>query len=445
MAYQSFPGEPGDSDSPAKLKALCLPDLKGKKVLDVGCNAGYFCQAALDAGAASVTGIDANATDIDNARARYPGPTFIATGWDALPEGKFDVILLLSAIHYAEDQPALIAKLVAALEPGGVLILEMGIAAGVGAQWVSVNRGMDVRQFPTMGMLGQVLSDYGYRMVGNSVPQAGDPTPRYVFHVQQKRQALLMCIDGSGTGKSNLCRTMLRASHGAIGNVSLDDLMLAYYNEVAGEDVVTADELIRAYNHVCEAGILKGFARRVNAHIGDEAVVLVEGAVPSGFRAQFARLMRELRHCDVWTLSPFEVQASLKMPARQGESPGASTDAEPRPVPPTEVTLTNDVRCHLDKVRRIDGGVALTGWACDIESGYGMDSLELTINGHVVCLDEFSRSRRADVRAKFELDSDLLGFAFELQMEPAEQQALFDCFRQRNVKLKAAVRRTTSP
>lgn len=43
MAYQSFPWEQGDSLSVNKLAALDLPRLEGKSVLDVGCNAGFFC------------------------------------------------------------------------------------------------------------------------------------------------------------------------------------------------------------------------------------------------------------------------------------------------------------------------------------------------------------------------------------------------------------------
>ena len=43
MSYQSFPWQAGDSDSVGKLCSLFLPDLKGKRVLDVGCNTGFFC------------------------------------------------------------------------------------------------------------------------------------------------------------------------------------------------------------------------------------------------------------------------------------------------------------------------------------------------------------------------------------------------------------------
>jgi hypothetical protein len=41
--YQSFPGVKGASESLAKLRALRLPSLQGKRFLDVGCNEGFFC------------------------------------------------------------------------------------------------------------------------------------------------------------------------------------------------------------------------------------------------------------------------------------------------------------------------------------------------------------------------------------------------------------------
>lgn len=41
-----------------KLAAIPLPDLAGKSVLDVGCDAGFFCWLALSRGAARVLGVD---------------------------------------------------------------------------------------------------------------------------------------------------------------------------------------------------------------------------------------------------------------------------------------------------------------------------------------------------------------------------------------------------
>jgi SAM-dependent methyltransferase len=47
---------------------LSLPDLRGKKVIDIGCNAGLYCVYAGERGAAHVLGVDRNAEAIAQAR-----------------------------------------------------------------------------------------------------------------------------------------------------------------------------------------------------------------------------------------------------------------------------------------------------------------------------------------------------------------------------------------
>ena len=87
--YQTFPGAPGDSLTLDKLKRLSLPELQGKRFLDVGCNEGFFCGFAAFAGAAHSVGIDRSRGFIDRARQRFPSCEFHARGWDDLPEGDF--------------------------------------------------------------------------------------------------------------------------------------------------------------------------------------------------------------------------------------------------------------------------------------------------------------------------------------------------------------------
>ena len=149
MQYQSFPGVKGSSESMEKLKALLLPSLKGKKFIDLGCNEGFFCGYALFAGAAEITGIDRSEAAIGLARSRFPECRFLAQSWEQLPDEKYDVILLLSALHYAEDQEALIHRLMKALNSGGILVLELGVLSSAKSEWVKVKRSIDERLFPT--------------------------------------------------------------------------------------------------------------------------------------------------------------------------------------------------------------------------------------------------------------------------------------------------------
>lgn len=140
MSYQSFPWQAGDSDSVGKLCSLFLPDLKGKRVLDVGCNTGFFCGWAAYKQAAYVKGIDRNPDFLREAKKWFPSCKFRYGDWQDLGSGTYDVILFLSALHYAEDQEKMVAQLVEHLAPDGVLVLELGIAPGEEDSFVKVQR-----------------------------------------------------------------------------------------------------------------------------------------------------------------------------------------------------------------------------------------------------------------------------------------------------------------
>jgi SAM-dependent methyltransferase len=208
MQYQTFPDVNGNSKSLDKLKALRLPDLTGKRFLDVGCNEGFFCGYAHFDGASEVIGIDKSNEAVSRARVRFPECQFSAQSWDQLPEGKFDVILMASALHYAEDQAALIHRLMDSLTDAGILVLEIGIAPSGNNEWVPVKRSIDERLFPTRKKLAEVLNDYAWKIVGYSVQQAGDPLQRYVVHIRRMQPYVFLLIETPGSGKSTLARTL---------------------------------------------------------------------------------------------------------------------------------------------------------------------------------------------------------------------------------------------
>ncbi len=187
MSYQSFPWADGASKSIEKLAALHLPDLAGKKVLDIGCNEGFFCGWAKHNGATLVRGIDRSRDFLDTAELLFPDCEFRCQSWDDLDDTRFDVILFLSAIHYARDQEATIHKLMNHLEPDGRLVLEIGLAPRVADKFVEVHRHAgDVCLFPTATKMHSILSRYSYTYVGPSVNQGGDQTPRHVFHIMHR-------------------------------------------------------------------------------------------------------------------------------------------------------------------------------------------------------------------------------------------------------------------
>ena len=212
MQYQSFPGVKGGSLSINKLSALRLPDLKDKVFLDVGCNEGFFCGYADFQGASKVIGLDQSKVAIQKAKERFTHIDFRNQSWDTLPSDKFDVITMLSALHYADDQALIIHKLVDCLAEDGVLVLEISIAPGNKDDWVKVKRSIDERYFPTRIKLNSVLKGYAWKIIGHSVDQAGDPLKRYVLHIRKLKPYVYLLMQKPGTGKTTISRTLFSNS-----------------------------------------------------------------------------------------------------------------------------------------------------------------------------------------------------------------------------------------
>jgi SAM-dependent methyltransferase len=260
--YQSFPGVNGASESLVKLKALRLPSFQGKRFLDVGCNEGYFCGYARFDGASEAIGIDKSRPAVSRAQARFPDCRFLVQSWQQLPEGRFDVILLASALHYADDQAALIHRLMDSLSDDGTLVLELGIAPSGKSEWVSVTRSIDERLFPSRGMLAEILADYAWKIIGYSVQQAGDPLPRYVVHVRRQRPFVFLLLEAPGSGKTTLCRTFFARAKVPVVSGDLT------YRKLSGRQIpaskalasVICEDFSPQYDRVAEKVFAQGLA-----------------------------------------------------------------------------------------------------------------------------------------------------------------------------------------
>jgi 2-polyprenyl-6-hydroxyphenyl methylase / 3-demethylubiquinone-9 3-methyltransferase len=105
-------------------------DLRGVRLLDVGCGGGYLAEALAGAGAV-VTGVDLSATTIAAAR-RHAAARGLAIDYrvadaTALPfaDGAFDVVLSSDFLEHVSDRlDAVIAEQARVLRDGGVLGFE---------------------------------------------------------------------------------------------------------------------------------------------------------------------------------------------------------------------------------------------------------------------------------------------------------------------------------
>jgi SAM-dependent methyltransferase len=196
ISYQYAPGVKGGSYTENKLQLLNLPPLKGRSFLDLGCNTGFYCNFAKRAGAERTVGVDLDSAVIARARELYPEIEFFDTGWDVLPDGKFDVIICLSAIHYASDPIKLVNNIKTHLSRDGVFVVEGGLIDVAGKfktdilipGWRKV--GDRCRHLSRGFVDGHLLREFDWKVVGPSEPRGGDNVPRYVVHATQSPSAL---------------------------------------------------------------------------------------------------------------------------------------------------------------------------------------------------------------------------------------------------------------
>ena len=124
---RSVEGLDGMPEWPA-LRAL-LPDLRRRKVLDLGCGFGWFCRWAREQGANHVVGVDVSEKMLARAGAASADPAITYTRADMeqleLPPKTFDVVYSALALHYVENLSALLSQSYRSLAPGGILVFSV--------------------------------------------------------------------------------------------------------------------------------------------------------------------------------------------------------------------------------------------------------------------------------------------------------------------------------
>lgn len=102
-------------------------EVRGKRVLDVGCASGGLSEALVERGA-SVVGVDLNPRLIERARGRLGSRAEfrvadIAAPMPFLETGSFDVVAASLVLHYLADWGPPLREFARILRPGGVLLI----------------------------------------------------------------------------------------------------------------------------------------------------------------------------------------------------------------------------------------------------------------------------------------------------------------------------------
>lgn len=136
-----------------ELKKL-LPDLRGKRVLDLGCGFGWHCIYAAEQGAKSVVGIDISEKMLAQAREKI---TSKIVEYIKLPieeidfsADSFDVVLSSLAFHYIENFDDIVTKVKACLVKGGdfVFSAEHPVFTAYGTQDWYYDKDGNILHFP---------------------------------------------------------------------------------------------------------------------------------------------------------------------------------------------------------------------------------------------------------------------------------------------------------
>lgn len=99
-------------------------DLRGKRVVDFGCNDGALSERYRHAGAL-VTGVDIDAEAIDRARILHPDIEFCLSNVDGipLPDASADVIVSFDVFEHVAKPEPILREMRRVLAPGGTVVI----------------------------------------------------------------------------------------------------------------------------------------------------------------------------------------------------------------------------------------------------------------------------------------------------------------------------------
>jgi SAM-dependent methyltransferase len=126
--YSQLPRSTGGLDGAPEWPALraLLPDLRGRRVLDLGCGFGWFCRWARAQGAVQVLGTDVSERMLERAQAETQDAAITYRRADLeqleLAPNSFDLVYSSLALHYLEELERLMAQVHRSLAPGGSFV-----------------------------------------------------------------------------------------------------------------------------------------------------------------------------------------------------------------------------------------------------------------------------------------------------------------------------------
>lgn len=144
-----------------------LPDLNGRRVIDLGCGFGWASRWMREQGAASVLGLDLSQNMIARAKADTADAavTYLIADLNALvlPEACFDLAYSALTFHYIRDFGRLVRVIRNALSPGGYLVFTIEhpiFMAAAHPHWISDEDGRKTWPVNRYSLEGERRTDW---------------------------------------------------------------------------------------------------------------------------------------------------------------------------------------------------------------------------------------------------------------------------------------------
>jgi SAM-dependent methyltransferase len=188
------------------LVELAGGSLKGKRVLDLACNAGFWSLAAIEAGADFVLGIDGRQMHIDQANfvfdakgvdpKRYRFTTGNIFKTDMTTFGKFDVVLCLGLLYHVSKPVELMEKIDEA--SSDLLVIDTTLSMAPGSTFELRRDALDEPRnavdyemvlYPTRQAVLDLVQQFGYQAIVLQ-PRFTDYAGSIEYRVQSRRAFL---------------------------------------------------------------------------------------------------------------------------------------------------------------------------------------------------------------------------------------------------------------
>ena len=179
-----------DEESYRTYFARKLDDLqryqRSGRLLDVGCGAGFFLDAARERGY-DIAGVDLSPVPVAYARDTLGIEVAMGSLYDyQAPSDTFDAVTIFQTIEHDPNLPAFSAELFRILAPGGTLMVTTPAADGfvarvMGKRWFGY-RNVEHVSFFTRRSLRYTLERSGFEIVSLEVEHGKGLSPKYVLN-----------------------------------------------------------------------------------------------------------------------------------------------------------------------------------------------------------------------------------------------------------------------